>query len=148
MKVLLLLIAPVAFAQSPAKPDVWERTKDCAAQAEKVMAGDLRFGPYGSSVVAWRNHYSQKQERCLIRAVYAAKSEKDDPRAWNILVDAFERGALAQSAFGTAAAADCANAEQNITSCEAMLKRYGCFIGLKGSACAEAEAFISDQMKD
>jgi hypothetical protein len=83
-------------AQSPAKPDTWERSKECAAQAEKVVAGWSQRT--GFTPTEWSNHYSHKYDKCFISLSFlnASRDEKVFPTLFsNVLVDAFERSNIA-----------------------------------------------------
>lgn len=49
-----------APGRPPEKPDTWQRSKECATQAEKMMADrDLRLPAFGvNRAASWTNHYS------------------------------------------------------------------------------------------
>src|ERR1700734_3168782 len=76
------VVAVLSFAQtptkktSPAQPksDTWERSKECAAQAEKAVAErnsrSVAFGGHGAD--SWSNHYSPKYNRCFVKVDYFA----------------------------------------------------------------------------
>jgi hypothetical protein len=139
--VLLFLVAAMpSFGQATikktapptAKPDTWQKSKECAAQAEKVMAErERRMSAKGSlGDMDWENHYSPKYNKCFISATYFnSKGGKDLPAFTNTLVDAFERSTLAQSA----------SAGQTDGFCK---------IDDKATDCAQAEKFISEHMKN
>ena len=89
---IILAAAVLSFAQAPtkkttpaqAKPDTWQKSKDCAAQTEKVMKDKTGF----------TNHYSPKYNRCFISELTRAPGEragKDYPETVNQLIDAFEK---------------------------------------------------------
>jgi hypothetical protein len=89
--------------QSPAKLDNWQRSKECAAQAEKLMAewhrpSEDRPGKSGIAPF-WENHYSPKYNRCFIK--YTHKIEVKDRTGVfeDLLYDAFERSTLATSLY-------------------------------------------------
>ena len=115
------------------------------------MEGDFRTGPRDSSVSMWRNHYSSKYNKCLLWITYVAKPrtrDKDDPIGWNVLVDAFERGEFAQSAWGPLAGTACIDDDAEVAGCEAERSLYLCSIGYSHASCAKSAAFISEAMKD
>jgi hypothetical protein len=80
------------------KSDTWERSKECAAQAEKVMAD--RKTPI---LTTWENHYSPKYNRCFLAILQIFSTlegaGKDfDKYQWELL-DAFERSSVAATAW-------------------------------------------------
>jgi len=79
---------------SAAKPDTWQKSKECAAQAEKLVAEWERDGlAKGFPKVIWTNHYSPKYNRCFIEAFF------DPSTRVSSLIDAFERSTLASCDF-------------------------------------------------
>jgi hypothetical protein len=99
--ILVAIVAGVSFAQTPpkkassvqTKPDTWQRSKECAAQAEKAVAAWSQRT--GSTPADWSNHFSQKHDRCFvsISSLQASKDEKTYPTVFTTaLFDAFERG--------------------------------------------------------
>jgi len=81
-----------AKAASPAKPHAWERSKECAAQAEKMVAGWSQR--VGSAPTDWNNHYSPMYDKCFvsISSVQISKDEKMFPTMYTTaLFNAFER---------------------------------------------------------
>lgn len=139
MTILIFLFALPVLPQSATPPaaktgdDLWQKTKDCAAQAEKLMAYfNSRSSDGGSS--DWQNHYSPKYDKCFVSASYTL-SEKDrggkpGPFFLTMLYDAFERSTLAKSATGEKTEA------------------WGCRILEKYVDCGEAEKFITEHMKN
>ncbi len=114
----------------PAKQDTWQKSKECASKAEKLMA---ELDRRGQGAWHWENHYSPKYNRCFISATYIT-SEKDggskDRSLFSIqLVDAFERSVLANSAFGGAT-------------------EGFCDIDGKTADCEKAASFIAEHMKN
>jgi len=112
------------------KPDTWERSKECAKQAEKVMAdSDKHSPPY----VTWENHYSPKYKRCFISILENAGVEgagKDFARwRWH-LSDAFERSWLAMSEW------------------DGPTEPGACSIEGQETDCEKAKAFIREHMKN
>lgn len=91
---ILLAFGIPAFCQAPSKksPDTWQKTKECADQAAKVIAD------WDDASVFWRNHYSPKYNRCFLLV-----SRQINVKDWigtvfqNTLYDAFERSTLATS---------------------------------------------------
>jgi hypothetical protein len=83
-------------ATSPAKADTWQKSKECASQAEKVVADwPIRTG---SAPTDWRNHYSPKYDKCFVW-LYISLVSKDEnvfPTVFStVVLDAFERSELA-----------------------------------------------------
>jgi hypothetical protein len=74
------------------KPDTWQKSKECAGQAEKVI------NDWDDASVSWRNHYSPKYNRCFILV-----SRQINVKDWigtvieDTFYDAFERSTLATS---------------------------------------------------
>lgn len=140
------------------KTDNWQKSKECAAQAEKVMADRDRrlaaFGGPGSGADEWENHYSRKYDRCFISAYYFISSKKPyvkgSPSFSTLLIDAFERSTVARSAgilrpeFACGDAEKPAECEQAVRS----LNKRVCQINDKEADCEKAASFISEHMKD
>ena len=92
----ILAVASLLSAQTPAKkpsakPDTWERSKECAAQAEKVVADWSKRT--GSAPEDWQNHYSPKYGKCfvLIGSVQPSADRNSFPTVYSeALFDAFE----------------------------------------------------------
>jgi hypothetical protein len=102
------------------KADTWQKSKECAAQAEKVVADwDRDNAARGFPKTIWTNHYSPKFNRCFIEVHDAAT-----PRS--SLTDAFERS--------TVAVYD-------------IVHRY-CEIGLDDVDCHRVYEFIADHMNN
>lgn len=104
---LLIAAAVLLFGQAAnkkatppaAKPDTWQKSKECATQAEKVIA-DWPQHTLGTKPDDWSNHYSPKYDRCFIWAYFShvSKDEKVFPTTFvTTLWDAFERSRLASS---------------------------------------------------
>ena len=55
--------------------DTWQRTKECAAQAEKIAAGWPQR--IGATPDDWHNHYSPKYDRCFV-TLYFTQLSKDE----------------------------------------------------------------------
>jgi hypothetical protein len=95
-----------ATQTTTAKPavDVWERSRQCAEQAEKVVKREqARLGPE-ESVLVWENHYSTKFERCYVRVTYLFRGPVVKagigPSQLDTLSDAFENRIVAEFAQG------------------------------------------------
>jgi hypothetical protein len=110
MVLLLALIVASVCAQTPkeqsATPshqesDTWERSRECATQADKVMADkkqeDQRAqeaDPSDTRSHEWINHYSPKFDKCFIRDRQIHFEDKYLVDTVE-LIDAFERSILA-----------------------------------------------------
>jgi hypothetical protein len=128
-----MLLAVSAFAQTAEKsspaPDSWQKMKECAAQAEKVMM---------DKAGTWENHVSPKYGRCFILRITNVPGEgagKTYPQFVNQLIDAFERSELAQRVSETAVPP----APSDLLSCR---------IDHKPVDCDKAAAFIAEHMKN
>ena len=131
-------------AQSPTiqeqpKKDNWQRMKECAEQAERMIRSQgIVVGKQkgDSTITGYEDHYSQKYERCFMTTStinYAAGTPGNPTLVITTtdLYDAFEGKLLATSA--------------NATAWE------DCYIeGIRGSIshCDEADAFIKDRMQN
>ena len=82
-----------------AEKDTWDRSRQCAEQAErfvKRLIEEGRGGPF--KVMGWFNHYSPKFQKCYVRVSYynaLAKSDKEQPLLPFGLYDAFENREIA-----------------------------------------------------
>jgi hypothetical protein len=81
--------------------NLWERSRQCAERAEKVVKQIKVSGDSG--VVTWENHYSPKYERCFVLVTY--QDPKPDiatgtPALYVELADALENRLLAAAAVG------------------------------------------------
>jgi hypothetical protein len=141
--VLILVTAAIAAGQAPQKApasprenkvDTWERSKECAAQAEKLfneitkkaIAAGLSSGPDD-----WRNHYSPKYGKCFLEV--DVFTHYQSPSGGGLLVgrslrDAFERTILAEAEAGS----------------ELATSR----IGSETATTEKAAAFIDEHMKN
>jgi hypothetical protein len=80
--------------QPASKPDTWQKSKECAAQAEKAA---MAMGFSNGS--GWTNHYSPKYNRCFVQFSMPSDSGKTgDLRI--LLEDAFEKSLLADFDLG------------------------------------------------
>jgi hypothetical protein len=113
---------PTKKAAPNPKSDVWERSRECAAQSEKLVSEYDKDGQArGFPKTVWQNHYSPKYERCFLK-IFAAPAS----RRMMMLQDPFERS--------TVAVWDLDN-----SSCE---------IESEKSDCVAAFNFIADHMKN
>ena len=158
MIILILVATALSFGQATKtpptpKPEIWERSKECAAQAEKVVIQrNLMTTPYGNPIAEWKNHYTPKYNRCYLWALYLDKDHiKSGQLTSTMLIDAFERSVLAESAGGvTSVAAACRN-EAKSAECKEdarYIYKYSCTIEKEQVDCLKSEAFISEHMKN
>jgi|SRR5579862_4061932 len=92
-----------------AKPDTWQRSKECAVQAEKVVADWPKRT--GGTPADWHNHYSPKYEKCFVTLDFSqfSKDEKSFPSIFSTaLIDAFERAPIANTCTLLRGNSDCA----------------------------------------
>jgi hypothetical protein len=84
-----------ATAFSESKQDDWQRRKDCAVQADRVMKDTGLTGD--RNVIGWENHYNPKYARCFVLVDYRepdADKIPGVPSLYSELYDAFERRLL------------------------------------------------------
>jgi len=144
---------PKKSTSSSAKPDTWQRSKECAAQAEKTLAErnarSVSFGGRGADW--WSNHYSPKYNRCFVRFDYIVDVKngvKGGPSTSSYLVDAFERTDVAESSGGVSASFLCRN-EDNPAECEKIAAlAWVCSTEGRDTDCKTAKDFISEHMKN
>ena len=159
---VVIVSVNLAFPQSepkkaippPAKADTWQKSKECAAQAEKVMAERTRaLTISGSRDIEWSNHYSPKYNRCFLKIEWMQDDKvavKGGPMFYMFLLDAFERTTLANSADGPPVEAVC-RYDDNPKECEqraAFVWKLACQIEDQKSDCSNAREFIADHMKN
>src|SRR5579864_3869703 len=127
---IILAVAALSSAQAPANKtnptqDTWERSRECAAQSEKVVSEYDREGqPKGFPKTVWQNHYSPKYNRCFLQ-IFSFPANNPAARM-TTLQDAFERSTLAVW--------DVANSH--------------CEIDADKVQCAKVFEFIADHMKN
>ncbi len=104
--------APATKKAAPAsKPDGWQKSRECAARAEKIVTEWPQRT--GTSPADWHNHYSPKYNKCFL-ALYFSQPSKDENGFPSIflltaLFDAFERSApIAQTCTLLRGTSDCA----------------------------------------
>ena len=93
----------------PAKSESWQRSKECSAQGEKIVAEWPQRR--GAAPEDWHNHYSPKYERCFVTVCFTqiSKDEKNFPSIFTTaLVDAFERSTVAATCTLLRGNSDCA----------------------------------------
>jgi hypothetical protein len=91
-------LAVALCAQSPTKKtapqtkaNIWERSKECAAQSERVVSEyDKADQARGFPKTAWQNHYSPKYEKCFLKIFTTSTSQR-----MMTLQDPFERSTVA-----------------------------------------------------
>ena len=108
----------------PAKSDSWQRSKECAAQAEKFVADWPKS--MGNTPDQWQNHYSPKYGRCFVRLDFSniQKDEKIFPSIFTTaLFDAFQRSSLASSCKLLHGNSDCAE-QIDKTTLDGLLESY------------------------
>jgi hypothetical protein len=121
--------------RTPPSPNTWQKNKECAAQAEKVMADK----PACSNT--WQNHYSRKYNRCFISdttSVHGEGAGKDFPEYTNELIDAFERSVLAQWVSKTT----------KPVSPDGKLTPLSCHIDFQVVDCDQAARFVAEHLKN
>jgi hypothetical protein len=73
------------------KSETWERSKECAAQSEKLVSEYDKDGQArGFPKTVWQNHYSPKYNRCFLKIFSTPVS-----RRMMTLQDPFERSTVA-----------------------------------------------------
>ena len=114
--IFTILLAP-SLAQTPTKkttpaltkPDRWQRSRECAVQAEKMVAEWPQRT--GSAASDWNNHYSPKYDKCYV-SIYLRQLSTDEkvfPTIFQtLLFDAFERSAAIASSCTVIVNSDCA----------------------------------------
>src|SRR5260370_310507 len=136
---ILVASAMVSFGQTTktgTSPDTWQRSKECAAQAEKVVT-EARQG--SGEFVTWTSHYSPKYDRCFIEirhmftpliAIQGKPVLDRDHPVWigTELQDAFERLRMAY-VFSAAS-------------------RQPCNVEGESMDCVKAQNFIAEHMKN
>ncbi|HEY6345103.1 MAG TPA: hypothetical protein VIY49_26700 [Bryobacteraceae bacterium] len=155
---LIITATAVSFGQTatqkaptaPPKPDTWERSKECAAQAEKVVADrDRRTAAFGGHSADWTNHYSPKYNRCFVTVLYMADPKtavKGAPVFNSFLIDAFERSSVASSACCGSPEILCHSGE-DAESCR-RIWQSACKIEDQETDCEKAKQFIEEHMKN
>jgi hypothetical protein len=125
-------------ATSELNTDNWQRSKECAAQAEKLMTEwhNLTDAPPkdGGIAPSWTDHYSPKYNRCFIKYTHTINEGWTSSMVLeDMLIDAFERSTLAKS-FPLAA--------------PAQIKLFCSTDDDPKADCEKAKNFISDHMKN
>jgi hypothetical protein len=147
----VLLHAQVPPKKTPAQPkaDTWERSKECAAQSERIMADPNLFI---KSPDDWRNHYSPKYDKCFVLIHFSSfsKDESAFPSVFRTaLYDAFERSELAASCTVLQKRLDCLEqVTQALKTVTLPNPESYCGINDQPIECTKAEAFIYEHMKN
>jgi hypothetical protein len=132
--VLSTVLGVASFAQQPLKktepkPDNWQKTKECAAQSEKVIAERKNMDHS-----TWENHYSPKYNRCFLAILDILSTVdgagKDFSKYQWQLLDAFERSDVAAAQW------------------DGPTYPGGCRIEGKQIDCATAKNFINEHLKN
>jgi len=115
--------------------DPWEKSSECASQAEKTMAASDRdqLAQGFPAAMHWENHYSPKYDKCFVSAMYFEAGKRPSGESFSfvstMLTDAFERRSLAMSISSGGPTGLCNIGDATVD-------------------CAEAASFISEHMKD
>ena len=146
---LVSLVAALVFGQgSPQKtapphpkPDDWQKSKECAAQAEKLIVDwSIRAGSKPNYL---SNHYSPKYNKCFVSISNFTSAE--EPRGGVLsttdLLDAFERSLMAHR-YEAICVKDCSE------QIKIMIKAAPCSIDQKTVDCEQSKSFISEHMKN
>jgi|GEM_PF-4690924 len=97
MLAFLIALAATAVAQSA---DTWEKKKQCADQADKVMASKPQPPDSPGHQSGWRNHYSPARDQCFLEIWTAHTEGKRILETTTELLDAFERETIAYMVIG------------------------------------------------
>jgi hypothetical protein len=124
---------------APGKTDTWQRSKECAAQAEKIVAEWPRRT--GATPEDWHNHYSPKYDKCFVTLYFSelSKDEKIYPSYFSTaLFDAFERSApIASTCTLLRGNSDCA---EQIVKTTRDVEMEGTSKALNGKSFGDASA--------
>ena len=135
------------------KSDIWERSKECAAQAEKVVQerNSRSIANGGHGVDDWSDHYSLKFNRCYVKFdffVVVKEPPKGIPLTMSYLLDAFERSNIAVYSDGIRPEVAC-RSENDAEACERRaLPWWTCTVQEKTVACEDAKRFMDEHMKN
>jgi hypothetical protein len=131
---LIILVVP-SFGQTAktqtATTDYWDKMKDCATQAEKIIA-ERQHGLEASktSIVDWQNHYSPKYNRCFLTITFK-DATTSPPDVYRNMSDAFERSSISGFSFSPKyPEGECYVEDSTLVD------------------CVRARAFISEHMKN
>ena len=116
MAVILLLAGGLVAADK----DNYQRSKECATQAEKLARQE------GLSIV--RNHYSQKYNGCFALLVWI--NNDNDLISIYSLFDAFEHSVLAEE-------------DHNYSK-----NSHKCTVGKQSYPCAQVEQYVENYLTD
>jgi hypothetical protein len=130
----------IPAAPNPANTERWDRGRQCAEQAEKVVKRVEAVGREAKDqeLSRWTNHYSVKFERCYVQVILSVQPSQKmvTPESAEALLDAFENRVVAARPTKEATSPD-------------VRARY-CLIddgttNSKGD-CAAARAYIDERM--
>jgi hypothetical protein len=147
---LLVMATVSSFGQSstkskstatPSKSDTWQKSKDCASQAERLVSERASKG-YGRPL-DWYNHYSPKYDRCFLETFnqLAGNEPGGGVLFSNSLFDAFERSPIAYW-YETHCVGACSE------TINIMVKASPCSIEKEPTSCEEVKTFIAEHMKN
>jgi len=141
----MLSFGQARVSEPPAEQSsMWEKTKQCADQAEKVMASKTRELP-SEEFLRWNNHYSPKYDRCFIEIRHMLRIVSPNAKHDGVvftgqtgligteLQDAFERKSMAwidPEADG-----------------KSLNKRY-CKLDDETADCGKTQNFVAEHMKN
>ena len=125
--------------EKPPPINLWERSRQCAEQAGRVITrkeAELRANR-DVRLNKWENHYNTERERCYVRVSYLVVRPVPNsglPSTFDELIDAFENRTIAEG----------------VERGEAAVPTFFCSIkdGITDSAgdCAAARAYIDERM--
>lgn len=135
--------ADVTVSQAPAAVDVWERSRQCAADAERLASRLQREAAQydrGPKVIEWNNHYNRKESRCYVVIVnYNSTAKGSAPLYHRELYDAVEGVRLG----GHTGARLSDDVERGVWCFVADPKNPRATVSAE---CSAAERFIAEQM--
>jgi hypothetical protein len=130
---ILVAVAVPSFGQTSARKatapsDTWQRSKECASQAEKLKDSYVHNA-------GWTNHYSPKYEKCFALYVFMTSVKDEDSKDHVLvsknLIDAFEQSDVAS--------ADTSSPPGYLAKCS---------IGHNWQDCEKVIQFIDEHMKN
>jgi hypothetical protein len=133
---MLFASATLSFAQSAGKPGTWEKSQQCADQAEKAMAAHV--APR-DQLVTWNNHYSPKYDKCFIEIRHMVRIVGPNPTHTNVIYTGEVRwlGSELQDAF-----------ERSELAWFTPIEKQVCRVEGETVDCVRARNFIAEHMKN
>lgn len=142
---------PPSTTNGPVTPaiNLWERTRQCADHAERVVAELRRSSdrnPREPSIFQWSNHYNRREERCYVEVNFFDPTAKDKRGVAAIfyreLYDAVEHSRMA------------GNTSSRLS--DPIAQDIYCFLpdpdgdrnAPRGTDCDATYKFIADKMRD